>query len=55
VRGAPCVRAQKEAAEQQVDARAWMLTDLRSGEYLAGEDASGRRPTASTTKIMDAS
>ena len=25
-----------------VAARAWVLTDIRSGEYLAGEDASAR-------------
>lgn len=30
----------------------WALTDARSGEYLAGEDASERLPIASTTKIM---
>ena len=36
----------------KVAARAWALTDARSGEYLAGEDASERLPIASTTKIM---
>jgi D-alanyl-D-alanine carboxypeptidase (penicillin-binding protein 5/6) len=40
------------AAEPGVAARAWALTDVRSGEYLAGEDASERLPMASTTKIM---
>ncbi len=35
-----------------VAARAWVLTDVRSGEYLAGENASARLPMASTTKIM---
>jgi D-alanyl-D-alanine carboxypeptidase len=35
-----------------VAARAWALTDVRSGEVLAGENASARLPMASTTKIM---
>jgi D-alanyl-D-alanine carboxypeptidase len=35
-----------------VAARAWVLTDVRSGEYLAGENAEARLPMASTTKIM---
>ena len=42
------------AAPPEVAARAWVLTDLRSGEALAGEDASARLPMASTTKIMAA-
>jgi D-alanyl-D-alanine carboxypeptidase (penicillin-binding protein 5/6) len=46
----PCVRALE--AEPEIAARAWVLTDIRSGEYLAGEDASARLPMASTTKIM---
>jgi D-alanyl-D-alanine carboxypeptidase (penicillin-binding protein 5/6) len=46
----PCVWAQE--AEPEISARAWVLTDIRSGEYLAGEDASARLPMASTTKIM---
>jgi serine-type D-Ala-D-Ala carboxypeptidase (penicillin-binding protein 5/6) len=44
----------REVAEPRVAARAWALTDLRSGEYLAGEDASKKLPIASTTKIMEA-
>jgi D-alanyl-D-alanine carboxypeptidase (penicillin-binding protein 5/6) len=40
--------------EPEVAARAWVLADLRSGEYLAGEGASARLPMASTTKIMAA-
>ncbi len=48
---APCARAQ-EVAEPEVAARAWVLTDVRSGEYLAGEEASARLPMASTAKIM---
>jgi serine-type D-Ala-D-Ala carboxypeptidase (penicillin-binding protein 5/6) len=44
----------REVAEPQVAARAWALTDLRSGEYLAGENASKKLPIASTTKIMEA-
>ena len=47
---APCARAE----EPGVAARAWVLTDVRSGEYLAGKDASQRLPLASTTKIMTA-
>jgi D-alanyl-D-alanine carboxypeptidase (penicillin-binding protein 5/6) len=46
---APSVLAQ-EAPD--VAARAWVLTDVRSGEYLAGENTEERLPTASTTKIM---
>ena len=48
---------QKEAGkvgEPGVAARAWALTDLRSGEYLAGEGASKKLPIASTTKVMAA-
>jgi len=44
----------KEVGEPGVAARAWALIDLRSGEYLAGEDASEELPIASTTKIMAA-
>jgi D-alanyl-D-alanine carboxypeptidase len=44
--------AQEGAGEPDVSARAWVLTDVRSGEYLAGDDASARLPMASTTKIM---
>ena len=40
--------------EPRVAARAWAVTDLRSGEYLAGEGASRELPVASTTKIMAA-
>ena len=43
-----------EVAELEVAAGAWALTDLRSGDFLAGEDASARLPMASTTKIMAA-
>ena len=48
--GAEVAWTQEEAPD--VAARAWVLTDVRSGEYLAGEDASARLPMASTTKIM---
>src|SRR5215210_7565579 len=44
----------REVAKPEVAARAWALTDLRSGEYLAGENSSERLPIASTTKIMSA-
>ncbi len=36
----------------EVSARAWALTDLGSGEYLAGENATQRLPMGSTDKIM---
>jgi len=44
----------REVDEPGVEARAWALTDLSSGEYLAGEGASRELPIASTTKIMAA-
>src|SRR3712207_2852529 len=48
----PHAQAQDGAGEPEISARAWVLTDIRSGEYLAGEGASARLPMASTTKIM---
>ena len=51
-------RAQDGGAEKvpplEVSARAWAVTDLRTGEYLAGGGASERLPMASTTKVMGA-
>ena len=47
-------RGAREVDEPGVSSRAWALTDLRSGEYLAGEHASRELPIASTTKIMAA-
>ncbi|MEJ7842004.1 MAG: D-alanyl-D-alanine carboxypeptidase family protein [Rubrobacter sp.] len=44
----------REVPELEVSAGAWAVTDLRSGEYLAGEDASTELSMASTTKIMAA-
>ena len=44
----------RDVAEPRVAARAWALTDLRSGEYLAGENSSKKLPIASTTKILEA-
>jgi len=44
----------RKISEPDVAARAWVLTDLESGDYLAGEDASRKLPIASTTKIMEA-
>jgi serine-type D-Ala-D-Ala carboxypeptidase (penicillin-binding protein 5/6) len=46
----PDVAHAQEAPD--VAARAWVLTDVRSGEVLAGENAEERLPMASTTKIM---
>ncbi len=50
---APAQQA-REVGEPDVAARAWILTDLKSGDSLAGEDASRELPIASTTKIMAA-
>jgi serine-type D-Ala-D-Ala carboxypeptidase (penicillin-binding protein 5/6) len=44
----------RNVGEPDVAARAWVLTDLRSGDSLAGEHASRKLPIASTTKIMEA-
>ena len=44
----------RNVGEPDVAARAWVLTDLRSGDFLAGEHASRKLPIASTTKIMEA-
>jgi len=44
----------RDTGEPDVAARAWVLTDLRSGDFLVGEDASRKLPIASTTKIMEA-
>lgn len=41
-----------QGEKPDVQAEAWALTDLESGKYLAGQDASERLPMASTTKIM---
>ncbi len=46
----PSAWAQDTAPD--VAARAWVLTDIRSDEVLAGKNASERLPMASTTKIM---
>jgi len=46
--------AAREVPEPGVAAKAWALADLRSGEYLAGENVSKELPIASTTKIMAA-
>ncbi len=50
--GATTQEAAEQVPQPEVAARAWALTDVRSGEYLAGENASVRLPMASTTKIM---
>jgi D-alanyl-D-alanine carboxypeptidase (penicillin-binding protein 5/6) len=44
--------AQAEIVEPKVAARWWAPTDLASGVYLAGKDASERLPMGSTDKIM---
>ena len=48
----PRAWAHAETAALEVTARAWALTDLGSGEYLAGENATERLPMGSTDKIM---
>jgi len=52
--GVALAQQEREVDEADVAARAWALTDLVSGEYLAGENASEKLPIASTTKIMEA-
>ena len=56
--GAGTAWAQKDGAEKvpplEVSARAWSVTDLKTGEYLAGSGASEELPMASTTKVMGA-
>jgi D-alanyl-D-alanine carboxypeptidase (penicillin-binding protein 5/6) len=52
--GPASARQAREVGEPDVAARAWVLTDLKSGDFLAGEDASRELPIASTTKIMEA-
>ena len=44
----------RDVVGPDVAARAWVLTDLQSGDFLQGERASRRLPIASTTKIMEA-
>ncbi len=44
--------ASTESEAPSIGARSWELVDVRSGEYLAGSNASVRRPIASLTKIM---
>jgi D-alanyl-D-alanine carboxypeptidase (penicillin-binding protein 5/6) len=54
--GGEDARAQQDLGgnpeQPEVAAEAWVLVDARSGEHLAGEDASERLPVASTAKIM---
>jgi D-alanyl-D-alanine carboxypeptidase (penicillin-binding protein 5/6) len=52
--GVAFAQGAREVDEPDVSARAWALADLRSGEYLAGENSSKKLPIASTTKIMEA-
>lgn len=46
--------AHRSPGAPKLAAHAWVLEDMKSGEYLAGKNASRRLPMASTTKIMDA-
>jgi D-alanyl-D-alanine carboxypeptidase (penicillin-binding protein 5/6) len=54
VTGPASAQQARDTDEPGVAARAWVLTDLRSGDFLAGEDASRKLSIASTTKIMEA-
>jgi D-alanyl-D-alanine carboxypeptidase (penicillin-binding protein 5/6) len=44
----------RDVGELDVAARAWVLMDLKCGDFLAGENASRELLIASTTKIMEA-
>jgi len=44
----------REVPALEVSAWAWAVTDLKTGEYLAGSGASEELPMASTTKVMGA-
>ena len=50
--GTRAALAQEETTGPRPAASAWALTDVRSGEYLAGGNADERLAMASTTKIM---
>ena len=54
VAGPASAQQARDTGDPDVAARAWVLTDLRSGDFLAGEGASRELPIASTTKIMEA-
>ena len=51
-------RAQEDGAREVpalgVEAKAWAVTDLKTGKYLVGGGASEQLPMASTTKVMGA-
>ena len=49
---APSKEVSPGSGAPRIGARSWALMDVRSGEYLAGSDASARRQIASLTKIM---
>ena len=44
--------AVEQVPQPEVAARAWVLTDARSGEYLAGKNAGARLAMGSTDKMM---
>jgi serine-type D-Ala-D-Ala carboxypeptidase (penicillin-binding protein 5/6) len=44
--------ALEQVPQPEVAARAWVLTDARSGEYLAGKNAEARLAMGSTDKMM---
>ena len=53
---APAGAAQRHAkpAPPNLDARAWILVDARTGDVIARHEATERLPIASTTKLMTA-
>ena len=50
--GATTQGVAEEVPQPEVAARAWALTDVRSGEYLAGKNAQARLAMGSTDKMM---
>lgn len=54
VTGPASAQQARDTGDPDVAARAWVLTDLQSGDFLVGEGASRELPMASTTKIMEA-
>ena len=51
---APIAQAATAAGPGEIEARAWIVVDARSGDVLASHAARERLPIASTTKLMTA-
>jgi D-alanyl-D-alanine carboxypeptidase (penicillin-binding protein 5/6) len=54
VSAAPATAKPAKDAAPDLDARAWVLIDARTGQALTGKGAAQRLPVASTTKLMTA-